>query len=83
MPPSSSRPDPTAQRRRPSKAPPSHDGRVYCYRASLPVEQSTAAALRLAEFAYVLRTDSVALAGPSALLREDPRVLDLYLGGGE
>jgi len=51
--------------------------------AILIVEQSTAAALRLSEFACVLRTGTVALAGPSALLREDPRVLDLYLGGGE
>jgi branched-chain amino acid transport system ATP-binding protein len=49
--------------------------------AVLLVEQTTAAALRLAEYAYVLRTGRVALEGPSADLRHDPRVLDLYLGG--
>ncbi len=49
--------------------------------AILLVEQSTAAALRLADYAYVLRTGRVALEGASAELRHDPRVLDLYLGG--
>jgi branched-chain amino acid transport system ATP-binding protein len=49
--------------------------------AILLVEQSTAAALTLADHAYVLRTGRVALEGPSAALRHDPRVLDLYLGG--
>jgi branched-chain amino acid transport system ATP-binding protein len=49
--------------------------------AILLVEQSTAAALTLAEYAYVLRTGRVALEGPSAILRHDPRVIDLYLGG--
>jgi branched-chain amino acid transport system ATP-binding protein len=51
--------------------------------AVLLVEQATGAALRLAEYAYVLRTGRVALAGPSATLRHDPRVLDLYLGAGD
>jgi branched-chain amino acid transport system ATP-binding protein len=49
--------------------------------ALLLVEQSTAAALRLADYAYVLRTGCVALEGASEDLRHDPRVLDLYLGG--
>lgn len=49
--------------------------------AVLLVEQTTAAALTLAEYAYVLRTGRVALEGPAADLRHDPRVLDLYLGG--
>jgi branched-chain amino acid transport system ATP-binding protein len=49
--------------------------------AVLLVEQSTAAALRLADFAYVLRTGHLALAGPSANLLHDPHVVDLYLGG--
>jgi branched-chain amino acid transport system ATP-binding protein len=48
--------------------------------AILLVEQSTAAALTLADYAYVLRTGRLALEGPSADLRHDPRVLDLYLG---
>jgi branched-chain amino acid transport system ATP-binding protein len=49
--------------------------------AILLVEQSTRAALKLAGYAYVLRTGKVALEGPSATLENDPRVVDLYLGG--
>jgi branched-chain amino acid transport system ATP-binding protein len=49
--------------------------------AVLLVEQTTAAALQLAEYAYVLRIGRVALEGPAGDLRHDPRVLDLYLGG--
>jgi branched-chain amino acid transport system ATP-binding protein len=49
----------------------------------LLVEQSTAAALTLASYAYVLRTGTLALEGPAERLRQDPRVLDLYLGGPE
>ena len=51
--------------------------------AILLVEQTTAAALKLASYAYVLRTGRLALEGASAELRHDPRVLDLYLGGGD
>ena len=51
--------------------------------AILLVEQTTAAALKLAGYAYVLRTGRLALEGSSAELRHDPRVLDLYLGGGD
>ena len=51
--------------------------------AILLVEQTTAAALKLASHAYVLRTGRLALEGSSAELRHDPRVLDLYLGGGD
>ncbi len=49
--------------------------------AILVVEQVTGAALRLTSEAYILRNGRVALQGPSATLRNDPRVLDLYLGG--
>jgi branched-chain amino acid transport system ATP-binding protein len=49
--------------------------------AILLAEQSTAAALTLADYAYVLRTGRVALEGPSATLQHDPRVVELYLGG--
>jgi branched-chain amino acid transport system ATP-binding protein len=49
--------------------------------ALLLVEQSTARALKLADYAYVLRTGRLALEGPSAGLLHDPRVIDLYLGG--
>jgi branched-chain amino acid transport system ATP-binding protein len=48
--------------------------------ALLLVEQSTAAALRLADYAYVLRNGRVALEGSSTELQRDARVLDLYLG---
>ncbi|MBV9282206.1 MAG: ATP-binding cassette domain-containing protein [Chloroflexi bacterium] len=47
----------------------------------LLVEQSTAVALEVADYAYVLRTGHLALEGPSASLRQDPRVVELYLGG--
>jgi ABC-type branched-subunit amino acid transport system ATPase component/ABC-type branched-subunit amino acid transport system permease subunit len=49
--------------------------------ALLLVEQSTVGALKLAGYAYVLRTGRLALEGPSAELLHDPRVIDLYLGG--
>lgn len=49
--------------------------------AILLVEQSTAGALQLADYAYVLRTGRLALEGPSAQLLHDPRVVDLYLRG--
>jgi len=49
----------------------------------LLVEQTTVAALKLASYGYVLRTGRVALEGESAVLRGDPRVLDLYLGEGD
>lgn len=51
--------------------------------AILLVEQTTAAALELAQYAYVLRNGRIALEGDSAALRHDPRVLDLYLGGSD
>lgn len=46
----------------------------------LLVEQSTAVALKLADYAYVLRTGQLALEGPSADLLHNPHVVDLYLG---
>jgi len=49
--------------------------------ALLLVEQSTAGALKLADYAYVLRTGHLALEGPATSLLHDPRVVDLYLGG--
>jgi ABC-type branched-subunit amino acid transport system ATPase component len=49
--------------------------------AILLVEQTTGAALKLAHYAYVLRTGRLALEGPSASLLHDPHVVDLYLGG--
>jgi branched-chain amino acid transport system ATP-binding protein len=51
--------------------------------AILLVEQTTVAALALAQYAYVLRNGRVALEGASGDLQHDPRVLDLYLGGAQ
>jgi len=45
------------------------------------VEQNAALALRLAEFAYVLETGSLALQGPAVELRENDHVRQAYLGG--
>jgi branched-chain amino acid transport system ATP-binding protein len=50
--------------------------------AILLVEQVSASALALAEYAYVLRAGTVVLEGPSASIRTDPRVVEAYLGGG-
>ena len=44
------------------------------------VEQNAALALRLADYAYVLETGSVALHGPASELRENAHVRRAYLG---
>jgi branched-chain amino acid transport system ATP-binding protein len=49
--------------------------------AILLVEQNTQIALDVADFAYVLETGAVALAGPAADLARDPQVQQAYLGG--
>jgi len=49
----------------------------------LVVEQTTAAALSVADYAYVIRNGRIALEGTSESLKDDPRVLDLYLGSEE
>ncbi len=46
----------------------------------LLVEQNTRLALQVARRAYVLVTGEVALSGPSAELRDDPRIREAYLG---
>ena len=45
------------------------------------VEQNAEMALRLARYAYVLETGTVALEGPAAGLRENAHVRRAYLGG--
>ena len=50
--------------------------------AILLVEQNARAALQIADFGYVLESGEVALAGPSAELATDPRVIEAYLGLG-
>lgn len=50
--------------------------------AILLVEQNARAALQLADHGYVLETGEIALAGSSAELRDNPRVVESYLGFG-
>jgi branched-chain amino acid transport system ATP-binding protein len=50
--------------------------------AILLVEQNARAALQIADRGYVLETGEVALAGSAAELARNPRVTELYLGGG-
>lgn len=46
----------------------------------LLVEQNARAALRVADYAYVLETGQIAIQGPAAQLADDPRVVEAYLG---
>ncbi len=48
----------------------------------LLVEQNARAALRVADYAYVLETGEIALEGPSEQLADDPKVIESYLGLG-
>jgi branched-chain amino acid transport system ATP-binding protein len=50
--------------------------------AILLVEQNARAALQIADFGYVLESGEVSLAGASAELAADPRVIEAYLGFG-
>ncbi len=50
--------------------------------AILLVEQNARAALQVADYGYVLETGEIALAGSSAELRDNPRVVESYLGFG-
>ena len=50
--------------------------------AILLVEQNARAALHVADYGYVLETGEISLAGPSAELAADPRVIESYLGLG-
>jgi branched-chain amino acid transport system ATP-binding protein len=47
----------------------------------LLVEQNTAMALSISDYAYVLEQGRVALSGPSQQLRQDASIAALYLGG--
>jgi branched-chain amino acid transport system ATP-binding protein len=49
--------------------------------AILLVEQNVRAALKVADYGYVMEGGRIVLEGPATQLREDPRVLDAYLGG--
>jgi branched-chain amino acid transport system ATP-binding protein len=48
----------------------------------LLVEQNARAALRVADYGYVLETGDLAVHGPSAELESDPKVAATYLGAG-
>ena len=48
----------------------------------LLVEQFAAAALKVADYGYVLENGRIALHGPAEKLRDDPAVKAAYLGGG-
>jgi ABC-type branched-subunit amino acid transport system ATPase component len=45
------------------------------------VEQDANLALQIAHEGYVLQTGRIVLQGPAALLRDDPRIREAYLGG--
>lgn len=46
----------------------------------LLVEQNARAALRIADYAYVLETGHIAMQGPASQLADDPRIIETYLG---
>jgi len=46
----------------------------------LLVEQNARAALRVADYAYVLETGQIVMPAPAAELADDPRVIEAYLG---
>ncbi|RTL50632.1 MAG: ABC transporter ATP-binding protein [Rhodocyclaceae bacterium] len=48
----------------------------------LLVEQNARAALKVADYAYVLETGEVAMEGPAHQLANDPKVIESYLGLG-
>jgi branched-chain amino acid transport system ATP-binding protein len=48
----------------------------------LLVEQFAQAALNVADYGYVLENGSIAVHGPAESLRNDPKVVAAYLGGG-
>ncbi|HEX7003621.1 MAG TPA: ABC transporter ATP-binding protein [Trueperaceae bacterium] len=51
-------------------------------RTVLLIEQNARAALRLADYAYLLETGEVVAKGPARQLADDPRVAEAYLGLG-
>ena len=48
----------------------------------LLVEQNARAALKVADYGYVLETGEMALEGASGVLLDDPKVVESYLGLG-
>ena len=50
--------------------------------SSLLVEQNARAALQVADYAYVLENGGIKMHGEASTLRDDPRVIESYLGLG-
>ena len=48
----------------------------------LLVEQNARAALQVADYAYVLENGGIKMHGEASALRDDPRVIESYLGLG-
>jgi branched-chain amino acid transport system ATP-binding protein len=48
----------------------------------LLVEQFAAAALKVADYGYVMENGRISVHGDAAKLRDDPAVKAAYLGGG-
>ena len=48
--------------------------------ATLLVEQNARAALKVADYGYVIETGELALEGPAAELAHNPKVIETYLG---
>ncbi len=46
----------------------------------LLVEQNARAALKVADYAYVLESGNISMQGPASELANDPRVIEVYLG---
>jgi branched-chain amino acid transport system ATP-binding protein len=51
--------------------------------AVLLVEQNAAAALEIADYAYILESGRIVLAGEPATLKDDPNIKEFYLGQGQ
>jgi branched-chain amino acid transport system ATP-binding protein len=49
----------------------------------LLVEQFAAAALNVADYGYVLENGRISVHGPAESLKNDPKVVAAYLGGGQ
>jgi ABC-type branched-subunit amino acid transport system ATPase component len=57
-------------------------GEINCQGVTVfMVEQNANLALQIAHEGYVLQTGRIVLQGPAALLRDDPRIREAYLGG--
>jgi branched-chain amino acid transport system ATP-binding protein len=49
----------------------------------LLIEQNAVAALEVADRVYMMETGRISLSGPAGEIKDDPRVREVFLGGGE